>query len=152
MRYLIAHVISSPAGAVKTARLIVSDVPDKTPRAEVIEALGAAGYGAKFAEGGVPFGNHDVIAEGRAGWPKGVASIEAAEQLAWSRLITPPRRNEGKRVTLRLTDAEHGTFALAAQRAGVSLQEWCVRVLLAAADQAAPVPAAPRRAAANGAE
>jgi len=133
MRYVVAHVISSPAGAVKTARLVISDVPDKTGRADVIGALEAAGLAAgRFAEGGVPLGNHEVLHEGRNGWPKGVAGVDAAELVTWSRLTTPPQRNDGKRVTLRLTPAEHAAYSLAAQREGESLQEWCVRVLSAA--------------------
>jgi hypothetical protein len=134
MRYLVAHVINSPAGAVRTARLVIDDVPDKTSRADVIEALTAHGDAARFSEAGIPFGNHDVLAEGRAGWPKGVAGIGEAEHTTWERLTVAAPRNEGRRLTVRLTNAEYAAITLAAQReAGGNLQKWCEHVLLTAA-------------------
>lgn len=136
MRFAVAHVINSPAGAVKTARLVINDVPEKTTVAEVLAELVSAGKDAEFAEGGVPFGNHEVIsdhARGRSGWPKGLQGVDSAPTLAWSRLTTPPQRNDGRRVTLRLLPAEHAALTLAAQRSGASLQEWCMRELIAAA-------------------
>jgi hypothetical protein len=139
MRYVVIRSIHSPiAGDVRTARLVLADVPDKTSVADVAEALTAAGRAAEFSEGGVLYGNHEIKAEGRSGWPKGIAEIESAPVLTWARLVQPPTPGEGRRVTLRLTPAEHATFTLAAQRAGVSLQTWCMDALTRAAtvDQA----------------
>jgi hypothetical protein len=154
MRYAVVRVISSPtAGDVRTARLVVSDVPDKTTVAQVAQALADAGREGEFSEGGVPFGNHELVAEGRSGWRKGLAGIADAEAAAipWARLVTPPTRNDGRRITLRPTPAEHSRYSLAAQRAGVSLQQWCIDALEAAAATAAvpaePAPARPARAA-----
>jgi hypothetical protein len=133
MRYVVAHVINSPAGAVRTARLVIDGVPDKTPRAAVLEALTGAGKGAEFSEGGVPFGNHDVLAEGRQGWPKGLAGIDAAKVTTWERLTLPPPRSDVQRIVLRTLPAEYAAIKLAAEREGASLQGWCLGALLAAA-------------------
>jgi hypothetical protein len=135
MRYVVARVITSPAGAVKTARLLVTDVPAGTQLGDVLAALEAAGKSAEFSEAGVPFGNHEIKADTR-GWPWGIHDIDEAPKVTWEKLTTPPSRGEGRRVTLRLTDAEHATYTLAAQRAGQSLQEWMVAAANAAATQA----------------
>lgn len=52
-------------------------------------------------------------------------------------------KGEGRRITLRLTPAEFDRVNLSSQRAGLSLQTWCLEALLAAAAAApaAPVPA-----------
>lgn len=137
MRYAVVRTIHSPtAGDVRSARLVLADVPDKTSVAAVAEALTQAGRAGEFSEGGVPFGNHEIRAEGRAGWPKGIAGIDQAPSVTWARLVQPPTPAEGRRITLRLTPAEHDRFTLAAQRAGVSLQTWCMDALAAAADLA----------------
>lgn len=126
MRYVVARVITSPAGAVKTARLLITDVPSGTQLGDVLAALEAAGKSAEFSEAGVPFGNHEIKADTR-GWPWGIHAIDEAPAVTWEKLSTPPTRGEGRRVTLRLTDAEHARYSLAAQRAEQSLQEWFVR-------------------------
>jgi hypothetical protein len=136
MRYVVARVITSPAGAVKTARLLITDVPSGTQLGDVLAALEAAGKSADFSEAGVPFGNHEIKADTR-GWPWGIHAIDEAPRVTWEKLTTPPSRGEGRRVTLRLTDAEHARYTLAAQRAGQSLQEWMV----AAAEAAEVAPA-----------
>jgi hypothetical protein len=139
MRYAIVRAIHSPtAGDIRSARLVLGDVPDKTTVAEVAQSLIEAGRAAEFSEAGVEFGNHEIIAEGRAGWRKGVEGLGDAPVLTWHRLITPPLASDGKRVTLRLTPAEHQRVSMAAERAGLSLQSWCMARLL----PAAPVPAA----------
>lgn len=139
MRYVVARVITSPAGAVRTARLLVTDVPERTSPEAVLGALEAAGLAGEFSEAGVPFGNHEIKADGRRGWPYGISGVHEAEAapwpgppakrpepaaITWADLTRERTRGEGRRVTLRLTDAEHARFSLAAQRAGVSLQEW----------------------------
>ena len=126
MRYAVIRTIHSPtAGDVRTARLVLADVPDKTSVADVAQALTEAGRSAEFSEGGVPFGNHEIKAEGRGGWPKGIAGLEDAPAVTWARLVTPPLASEGRRVTLRLSPAKHAAYTLAAERQGVSLQQWC---------------------------
>ena len=50
MRYVIARAIHSPtAGDIRTARLVLADVPDKTAVADVAQALEAAGRSADFS-------------------------------------------------------------------------------------------------------
>lgn len=156
MRYVVAHVINSPAGGVRTARLVISDVPDRTTVDEVMRALEAAGLTSPsaarrndprtrrrepwreggFSEAGVPFGNHEIKAEGRRGWPAGIAGIDAAPVVAWSRLTAERVQSEGRRITLRLEPAEYDRVALAATRAGESIQAWAMRALMIAADAA----------------
>ena len=134
MRYVITRTIHSPtAGDVRTARLVLADVPDKTSVAAVAEALTQAGRSGEFSEGGVPFGNHEIRAEGRAGWPKGIAGVEQAPSVTWARLTTPPLPSEGRRITLRLLPAEYDRIALKARREGLSIQAWCLAELLEAA-------------------
>jgi hypothetical protein len=133
MRYLLAHVISSPGGAVRTARLIIDDVPDKTTKADVIEALTNHGDAATYSEGGIPFGNHEVLAETRAGWAK-VAKVGDAKRTTWERLTVAAPHNDIRRLTVRLSPAEYAAIQLAAQReAGGNLQQWSAGVLMAAA-------------------
>ena len=142
MRYVVARVITSPAGAVRTARLLVTEVPERTSPEAVLAALEAAGLAGEFSEAGVPFGNHEIKADGRRGWPYGISGVHEAEAapwpgppanrpepaaITWADLTRERTRREGRRVTLRLTDAEHARYSLAAQRAGVSLQEWFMR-------------------------
>lgn len=146
MRYVVARVITSPAGAVKKARLLITDVPSGTQLPDVLTALGTAGLAGEFSEAGVPFGNHEVKPDTR-GWPWGIHDVDEAAAAPWTswgdrrpdpgsvtwEMLTRTRgRNEGRRVTVRLTDAEHARYTLAAQRARLSLQEWMV----AAADAA----------------
>jgi HicB family len=136
MRYAVVRAIHSPtAGDVRAARLVLEDVPDKTSVADVAQALEAAGRSADFSEGGVPFGNHEIRAEGRSGWPKGIAGLDGAPALTWARLVTPPTPSEGRRVTLRLSPAKHAAYSLAAERQGVSLQQWCESALDAARER-----------------
>jgi hypothetical protein len=137
MRYVVARVITSPAGSVRTARLLITDVPDKTRTEAVLEALEAAGRSAEFSEGGVPFGNHEVRADGHRGWPYGISGITEAPAITWENLTRPRTRGEGRRVTLRLTDGEYARYSLAAQRAGESLQEWFVTAAEARAAEVA---------------
>ena len=161
MRYVVARVVVSPTGHQRTARLLVSDVPERTSPEAVLEALTAAGLAGEFSEAGVPFGNHEVKADGRRGWPYGISGVHDAEAapwagppakrpepaaITWADLTRERTRGEGRRVTLRLTDAEHARFTLAAQRAGVSLQEW----FMAAADAQARAEGARSGAAAAG--
>lgn len=144
MIYAVARVIVSPTGAVRTARLVIDDVPDKTTVHDVLAALEAAGKAAEFSEGGVPFGNHEIKGNTR-GWPFGIAGIEDAPRITWAKLTTPPTRADGRRITLRATEAEHARYSLAAQRSGLSLQEWMMEAAEAYAAEAPAGPApAPR--------
>jgi hypothetical protein len=138
-------VIHSPiAGDVRAARLVVADVPDKTTVQDVAAALREAGRAADFSEGGVEFGNHEIRAEGRGGWPKGIASLEDAPAVRWAALLAPPTSGDARRITLRLAPAKHAAYTLAADRQGISLQQWCEAALDGAAqarigiDAAAP--------------
>jgi hypothetical protein len=143
MRYVVARVITSPVGAVRTARLLITDVPDKTTVQQVLDALTSAGKAAEFSEAGVPFGNHEIKPDHR-GWPFGISGIDEATSITWERLTKVPTRNDGRRATLRFTEAEFATVSLAAQRAGKSLQQWALDAMLAAAEgqgaEAAPAP------------
>lgn len=152
MRYVVARVITSPAGAIRTARLLVTDVPERTSPEQVLAALEAAGLAGDFSEAGVPFGNHEIRADGHRGWPYGISGVHEAEAalwpgppvkrpepaaITWADLTRERTRGEGRRVTLRLTDAEHSRYSLAASRAGASLQEWFVRAADALAEREA---------------
>jgi hypothetical protein len=139
LRYVVARVIHSPAGAVRKARLVVADVPDKITIENVLEALTAAGKAAEFNEDGVPFGNHEIKRDGQRGWPYGISGIDEAPSITWERLTRKPSRKAedgGKRITLRLDPAEFAAITLAAKHAGVSLQAWALDALLAAAGAA----------------
>jgi hypothetical protein len=136
MRFVVARVINSPAGAVRRARLVIEDVPDKITIDQAIEALTAAGKAAEFSEDGIPFGNHEIKRDGVRGWPFGISGIDEAPSISWERLTRTPTRGEGRRVTLRLTEPEYAAITLAAQREGVSLQAWALESLLAAATPA----------------
>lgn len=142
MRYVVARVITSPTGSVRTARLLIVDVPDKTTVPEVLDALTTAGKAAEFSEAGVPFGNHEIKPDHR-GWPFGISGIDEAPSITWGSLTKTPTRGDGRRITLRLTDGEYSTVALAAQRDGKSLQVWAMDVMLAAASSPTAPPAAP---------
>jgi hypothetical protein len=136
MRYVIARTITSPTGTTRTARLVVADAPPKTTLEQVLAALEHAGKAAEFSEAGVPFGNHEVRADGTRGWPFGITGIDAAPVIAWADLTADGPA--GKRITLRPSPEQHARYTLAAQREGVSLSTWMLR----AADHAAAVPAA----------
>jgi hypothetical protein len=147
LRYVVARVIHSPAGAVRKARLVVTDVPDKITTEDALAALTAAGKAAEFSEDGVPFGNHEIKRDGQRGWPYGISGIDEAPAITWEALTRTPTRGEGRRVTLRLTDPEFAAVTLAAKREGVSLQAWAMNALLAAAGAPSSPAAAPARAA-----
>jgi hypothetical protein len=133
VRYVVARVINSPRGAVRTARLLITDVPDKTSLDQVLDALTSAGKAAEFSEAGVPFGNHEIKADHR-GWPFGISGIDEAASVTWERLTREPTRSEGRRATLRFTEAEFATVSLAAKRAGKSLQQFGLDAMIAAAE------------------
>jgi hypothetical protein len=126
MMYVVARVITSPTGKYRTARLRVTDAPPHTTLEQVLAALEADGRAAEFSEAGVPFGNHEVKADGTRGWPYGITGIAEAPAVTWADLTREKPRREGRRVTLRLTDAEHARYSLAAMREGMSLQSWFV--------------------------
>lgn len=137
MRYVIARTITSPTGSYRTARLVVTDAPPKTTLEQVLGALEAAGKSAEFSEAGVPFGNHEVRADGTRGWPFGITGIDSAPVITWADLTADQaRKSAGKRITLRPSPAQHARYRLAAEREGVSLDTWMLR----AADHAAATP------------
>lgn len=110
-------------------RLIVSGVPPRLRRAEVLEALDAAGAGARFSVAGVPWANHRVLPEGQ--WPEVWDRIGSPpDRWSWDQLTAP---QGGRVVSLRLSAAEHATAAIAAARLGLTLQDWGRRALLNAA-------------------
>src|ERR1039458_1893224 len=148
MRYAIVRAIHSPtAGDIRTARLVIADVPDKPTVPALADALTSAGRAAEFSEGGVPFGNHEIVAEGLGGGRKGSADLDTAPALTCERLTTPPRSVDGRRIPLRLQPAEFARVSMAAERAGLSLQVWCMRRLLDSPAAKAAAPAAPPAAA-----
>ena len=108
MLYVVARVINSPRGSVRprgsirTARLVIVDVPDRTTVDDVRAALERAGRASEFSEAGVPFGNHEIRSSGRR-WPYGISGIEDATRITWERLTRVPTRGEGRSVTLRFT-------------------------------------------------
>lgn len=127
MRYAVLHTIKTPTESHHTLRLIVENVPEKTPTAEVVDALTKAGKAGEFSEGGVSWGNHAIKAETKTGWPKGTEGAESAPAINWNELveITP----EIRRMTLRLEAPDYEAVVLAAKRANKSLQTFAVDAL-----------------------
>jgi len=142
-RWLVIHSIRGASGLVRRPRVLVDGAPSDP--GQVREALEAAGYAVMLSDGGVPWGNHILVQEGR--W-QGVDVDQVPDQLPgglsgrvdWSELATPVER----RLTLRLGASLHHRVTMAAEAAGVSLQSWSVRALEAALTGAAAPPPALR--------
>ncbi|MGH3096451.1 MAG: hypothetical protein ACRDMV_10700 [Streptosporangiales bacterium] len=110
----------------------MTDVPEKTSAAVVMDALETAGKATDFAESGVAWGNHEVKAERNL--PKGTAGTDEAPSLSWTDLTGSKTL---RRITLRLTPADYARVHMSARRADTSIQDWCVQTLLAATEEGA---------------
>lgn len=128
MRFVVLHTVRAGARVHRTARLVITDVPEKTDASAVMEALEQAGRAGEFAEQGVAWGNHEVKSE--KALPKGTTGVDEAPIVAWADLTGTQTL---RRVTLRLEPAIYDQVHLAARRAGKSIQTWCVEALHTAA-------------------
>lgn len=130
MKFFVLHSIRAAGRTVRTPRLAVLDVPDKTKTDAVIEALDTAGRGVEFSDGGVPWGNHEVKSETQtlkeATVPGDLPSVN------WKELT---ETKTVRRVTLRLDPADYAACVQAARKANKSIQVWCVDTLTAAAQK-----------------
>jgi len=130
MRYIIFHSIRAGQKTHRTAKLVVTDVPEKTSASAVQSVLEQAGKAPEFSEAGVPWGNHEIKSATSA--PKDATGIDEAPTVTWESLQST---REVRRVTLRLAPQDYGHIAQAAARASQSMQTWCVNTLLNAAKQ-----------------
>lgn len=115
-------------GRERRLRLIVTEVPGDVARRLVLEALEAAGYRAVFAEGGVPWVNHQLLAEAR--WPAGATTTADTGRMTWEQLSG---RQEARTLSIRVTPQEYSSLVLASRAAGEQLYPWCRRQLVEAA-------------------
>jgi len=106
-------------------RLILEDVPERTTRGEVLEALETAGLAAVYAEGGVPWANHQLLPERR--WPDVWDAGPPPAEWTWEALTGP---HKGKKLGLRLAPDEWADVTTAARMSGLSVQAWANRVLV----------------------
>lgn len=128
MRFVVIHAVKVGQRVHRQARLVVSDVPEKTDASSVMSTLETAGRATEFADAGISWGNHEVKAEGKL--PKGTEGVDAAPTVTWEELTAPPAL---RRVTLRLEPTLYDQVHQAARRSDKSIQVWCVDALTTAA-------------------
>jgi hypothetical protein len=128
MRYIVFHAIRAGQKTHRTAKLAVTDVPEKTSANAVMSVLETSGKAHQFSEAGVLWGNHEV--KSATSVPAGAEGVDEAPSVSWNEL---QNTREVRRVTLRLQPQDYGQIAHAAQRKGQSMQEWCVNTLVSAA-------------------
>lgn len=114
-------------GRERRLRLVITDVPSISRR-EVLAALEGAGYSAVFAEGGIPWLNHQVVPE--ASWPSMVSTDTATGRVTWEQL---EGRQKSRKLSIDLEPGDYAKLVLAAQAAGEQLYPWCRRRLVEAA-------------------
>lgn len=128
MQYVVLHTVRVGAKTIRNARLVVTDVPEKTSAAAVMNVLEEAGKAVDFADGGVTWGNHEVKSD--KSLPADTAGVDDAPRVSWVKLQDS---REIKRITLRLPSQDYARIRQAAQRSGKSIQKWCEHTLAAAA-------------------
>lgn len=127
MKYVVLHTIRAGQKTHRTAKLAVTDCPEKTSAHAVMSVLETAGKAADFSEAGVPWGNHEV--KSASSLPSGTVGLDEVPAVTWDELQDT---REVRRVTLRLPAADYGRISQAAARAGQSMQVWCHSTLMAA--------------------
>jgi hypothetical protein len=131
MQYVVFHTVRAAGRQIHTAKLVVTDVPEKTAATAVISALDAAGKSAAFSDAGIPWGNHEVKSGTKL--PAGAGGVDDAPKITWEEL---QGTREIRRVTLRLQPADYTTISHAARLARLSMQKWCETTLVTAAEKA----------------
>lgn len=133
MEYIVFHTIRAGTKTVRTAKFVVTDVPDKTSATAVMNLLETAGKAVDFAEAGVPWGNHEVKSSKQL--PTDATGVDEAPRASWDALQDT---RDVKRVTLRFAPQDYAKFVQSAKRASLSLQKWCESRLLTAAKAETP--------------
>lgn len=129
-RWAVVHKLRSGRQSRSIPRLLLEGVPVGVKRGEVLERLEAAGASSKFSDGGVAWANHALIPEAR--WPERFdAGGGRVEVWSWEQLEAAQK---GRRITLQdVEPADYARITLAARLEGLSLNQWCIRQLVAAA-------------------
>jgi len=130
VRYAVLHKITALGQRAQlTARLVITGVPDGTRRTDVTAALEEAGLAHQYADGGVPWGNHDIRPDGRDGsWPRGTLVPGDAEHVTWDQLQSQAA-GAVKRITLRVPLTLYSAVNTGAAAAGESIHAWCLAAL-----------------------
>lgn len=130
MRYAVLHKITALGQRAQlTARLVITGVPDGTRRTDVAAALEEAGLAHQYADGGVPWGNHDIRPDGRDGtWPRGTLVPDDAQHVTWDQLQSQAA-GAVKRVTLRVPLRLYDAVRTSAAAGGDSIHAWCLNAL-----------------------
>lgn len=147
-RWAVTHRINSrPVRHV--ARLVIDEAPDGAKDADVRDRIAQAGLASEFTVYGEPFANHKIVAEAK--WPEkieGVADAVRGESMSADELRAALRRGQPvavtwaalepveRRMTIRVPAPVHERATLAAEQAGMSLNEWAVTAIELAATAA----------------
>lgn len=129
MRFVIVRTVKAGTTLHCQARLVVSEVPEGTEYGVVMAALEAAGKATEFADAGIPWGNHEVRADGSL--PPGTVGVADAPTVRWPELVS--EKISPRRITLRLRPTDYDLVHRAALRTNTSIQHWCVDTLRQAA-------------------
>lgn len=132
MEYVVCHLVRAGGKTLRAAKLVVTEVPDKTTATAVMDALEQAGKATDFAEAGIAWGNHEVTKAGKT--TAEAHGLDQAPRVTWAELQDT---REIRRVTLRLLGQDYATISRAAKRSGTSIQKWCENVLVTAATKEA---------------
>lgn len=130
MQYVVVHTVRVGQQTIRTPKLVVTDVPEKTSAQAIAGVLEAAGKAVAFSDAGIPWGNHEI----KSSKDKAVAdlTLDEVETASWEALQST---REIRRVTLRLPAQTYAAVLQAAQRAGMSIQAWSEDVMTRAAEQ-----------------
>lgn len=129
MRFVIVRTVKAGTRVHCHARLVVSEVPQGIEYGAVMVALEAAGKATEFADAGIPWGNHEVRADGSL--PPGTVGVDDAPTIRWAELTND--KISPRRITLRLRPVDYDLVHRAARRTNTSIQHWCVDTLRQAA-------------------
>ena len=127
-RWAVVHSVSAGRQRRRIPRLILAGVPRGVTRADVLEALEAAGFGAEFCAGGLSWAGYVILPEAR--WPSSWDAGEPCREMTWSGVSS--RQRLDRRVTLALTPALHASLTQAAKASGVTMSAFCEAALSSA--------------------
>lgn len=129
MRYIVVHTIRAGQRTIRTPKLAITDVPEKTSGTAVASVLEQSGKAVEFSEAGVPWGNHEVKSDKSL---KDIEGIDDVPAVSWAKL---QETREVRRITLRLPAQDYALVLQAAKRSNMSIQKWCEAALAAAASK-----------------
>lgn len=127
MKYVVFHTVRAGNQVKRTAKLAVTEVPEKTSAQAVMNVLEEAGRAMEFSEAGIPWGNHEVKSDKNL--PQNTDTTGVTE-VTWEQLQST---REIRRITLRFDARDYTNISRAAQQANKSMQQWCAQTLLDAA-------------------